>query len=415
MSPSLLTMFPLLLVASLASAITPKAPQSATPTLESEATNAAPKPSKSVANVKATTNKDKATSLGTVSTDVEGDFTIVTARLSQKPSWSDVTLEEHGTFLQIKLPKTQIPASGEFIDGNGPFLKKIATFQLPNDDGALRFFLNLDASKAKLATTAELLGERIIISIDHKKLEQLMTPQVNKSEVLTADDVVAKTVVDKSLPAPSELISKDAKSPLVQESSDAQESNVNGRAILGQDMYGKLARVAAFAAVLLGALIAAQTFRARRRGRGSPFRQKADDEPVTMRILSNINIGQKQRLTLVQVGHQQLLLGIGNDSINLLTTIEPKNRSRDFALSLEAANPNGTVRLKAPEDVQSSKPHRRTTSSATPTPRPESPVKGGRINVGVGDDGISQAVANAAKTDDITKILRERLRNIPPR
>jgi hypothetical protein len=122
---------------------------------------------------------------------------VVTVRLNNKPQWNEVALEEHGTFLQIKLPKTQIPASGEFIDGNGPYLKKIATFQLQDDDGALRFFLSLDASKAKMATSAELLGDRLVITIDHKKIEQLMAPQTAKGDAATADEIVAQTVVDK--------------------------------------------------------------------------------------------------------------------------------------------------------------------------------------------------------------------------
>jgi flagellar biogenesis protein FliO len=399
-----------------ANATTPKNPQSPAPKIDADTNDSGSKANKSSQGGRIANTKERITALGTVSTDVEGDFTIVTARLNQKPSWNEVSLEEHGTFLQIKFPKTQIPASGEFIDGNGPFLKKIATFQLPGDDGALRLFLNLDAAKAKLATTAELLGERIIISIDHRKLEQLIAPQSAKTDTMTAEDVVAKTVVDKSLPAPSDQItnaSKDSNAPKDSNSTGAGDSTNNG--YLGQDLYGKLARVAAFVAVLLGALLAAQTLRSRRRNNGSPFRKRSEDEPVTMKILSNINLGQKQRLTLVQVGHQQLLLGVGADSINLLTTIEPKSRSRDFAMSLETANPNGTVRLKSPEDIQSPKAQRRTIAPTSTTTRPESPVKGGRINVGVGDDGIAPAVASSSKTDDITKLLRDRLRNIPPR
>jgi flagellar biosynthetic protein FliO len=395
----LLCAIPLFFASIDATGATPKAPQSPAPNLEADAPATSSTINKAPNNTaKIGAAKEKATTLGAISTDVEGEFTIVTVRLNQKPEWSNVELEEHGTFLQIKFPKTQVPASGEFIDGSGPFLKKIATFQLPENDGAIRLFLNLDAAKAKLATTAELLGERIVISIDHKKLDQLITPQNTKSDALTADDVVAKTVVDKSQPAPSDQISN----------SKVAVTTDNQQGLIGQDFYQKMARVAALGAVLLGALIAIQTWRSKRRGATSRFRQKSEQDQPTMKILSNLNIGQRQRLTLVQVGSQQLLLGVSSDSINLLTAIESPNRHRDFSLALDAANPNATVRLKAPDEVQNPRAQKRSISTTQP-------VKGGRINVGVGDDGVAAVTAQSAKTDDITKLLRDRLRNIPPR
>jgi flagellar biogenesis protein FliO len=394
------------LIATIASGATPKNPQSPTPTLESDGAADSTKANSPAKSAKLSPTQHRATSLGTITTDVEGDLTVVTVRLNQKPNWSEISIEEHGTFLQIKFPKTQVPASGEFIDGNGPFLKKLATFQLPDDDGALRLFLNLDAGKAKMATTAELLGERVVVTIDHKKLEQLIAPQTGKAEAQTAEDVVAKTVVDKSLPAPSDQI---AAQTTTNDSQQISEST------LGQDLYGKLARVAAFGAILFGALIAAQTYRSRRQGRPSRYHEKADNEPAALKILSSLNLGQKQRLTLVQVGHQQILLGVSSDSINLLTTVEPKSRTQNFAMSLESANPSATVRLKAAEEISHSKPQRRPISAATTGVRTEAPVKGGRINVAVGDDGISETASRSSKTDDITKLLRDRLRNIPPR
>jgi len=130
----------------------------------------------------AETNKKKpdAIVLNKVESEVENDLTLVTAKLSAQPAWKQLEVEDHGTFLQIKMPNTAIVTSGEFLDGNGPFLKKIASFQVTENDGALRLFLNQDAAKAKLATTAEILGERVVITIDHKKLEQLIQPSAPK-------------------------------------------------------------------------------------------------------------------------------------------------------------------------------------------------------------------------------------------
>jgi flagellar biogenesis protein FliO len=383
-------------------AATVKAPQSSNPALDEDTADDA-----STKRKKNAVAKSSATSLGAISTDVEADLTVVTVRLNNKPQWSDVTLEEHGTFLQIKLPKTQIPASGEFIDGNGPYLKKIATFQLQDDDGALRFFLSLDAAKAKMATSAELLGDRLVITIDHKKIEQLLAPQSAKSEATTADEIVAKTVVDKSVPAPSDQIT-------AAKESDTKNSDVASNDSPNSELYARLAKAAAFCAVMFMGLIGYQVARSRRVRGSSPFRGKAEANPVAMKVLSSINIGQKQKLTLVQVGNQQILLGVGPESVNLITTIEqPSSAPRNFSMALESANPQGTVRLKSADEIVPQKTARRV---ATPTiqSKPENQVKGSRVNVSVGDDGIRES-APVSKTDDITKMLRERLRNLPPR
>jgi flagellar biosynthetic protein FliO len=377
-----------------AMASTVKAPQSDAPSVVVEESGTTKK-TKSAATV----NSNVVTSLGTITSDVDGDLTVVTVKLNKKPDWNDVTLEEHGTFLQIKMPKTQIPSSGEFIDGNGPYLKKIATFQLQDDDGALRFFLNMDASKAKLATSAELLGDRLVITIDHKKIEQLIAPQSTKPDAPTAAEIVAKTVVDKSQPAPSDQI----------KTTNESENN-------STELYSRLAKAAAFCAVLFAGLIAIQLTRKARGGKSSPFRGKGESQAPAMKVISSINVGQKQKLTLVQVGNQQLLLGVGAESINLITTIgQQSNLNHNFSHALEAANPQGTVRLKSANEIIAPKPVKKSPPTQTLNTRSETTtVKSNRINVSVGDEGIMDNHL-PSRNDDITKILRDRLKNLPPR
>ncbi len=369
----------------------PKHPQSPTPSVEP------------VKTLTAVSSRAKVTSLGQITTEVEGDLTIVTARLNKIPDWKEVVLEEHGTFLQVKLPQTQIPASGEFIDGNGPFLRKLATFQLPDEDGALRLFVNQDAAKAKLATTAELLGDRLVITIDHKKMEQLIAPQAVKQD--TATDIIAKTTVEKSSPAPSDLINADAKPEKIVPTETSGISN----------LAPQLTKLAGFCAIMFLALIAAHWARARRikKSRGSFDRQAV--EPASLKVLSSVNIGPKQRLTLVQVGDQQILLGVSSESINLITTVEPKPRQNSFARQLDAANPNAEIRLKAAEDITTPRPQRRPAIASTTQTRSENTIKGGRINVGVGENGPQNLNSQTSHNEgDITKILRDRLRNLPP-
>lgn len=399
--------FSMLFATELHSQALPKEPQSPTPLAESA------KPAKAIATP--TLKPAKVTSLGAITTDVESDLTIVTARLNKAPDWKAIEIEEHGTFLQIKLPQTQIPSSGEFFDGNGPFLRKLASFQLPNEDGALRLFINQDASKAKLATTAELLGDRLVITIDHKKIEQLISPALAKIEAApAANNNVANstTALDVALPQNVVAGTKTIESTV---NANTADSNKTLSPSNGDQLHAQLTKGAGICAILFLGLLALQLHRVRRRKSKKSAIDRNFMEPATMRVLSSIAVGQKQKLTLVQVGDQQLLIGIGPESINLITSIEQRPKVANFANALETANPNAEIRLKAPDQVTPTRPTRKPISASTLPSRPVASIKGNSINVGIGEDGpINMKSQNGNKESDITKILRDRLRNLPP-
>ena len=177
----------------------------------------------------------------------------------------------------------------------------------------------------------------------------------------------------------------------------------------------QLMKVAAFCAVMFLGLIAAHWARARRIKKSRGSFDRPGPEPVSLKVLSSVNIGPKQKLTLVQVGDQQILIGVSADAINMITTVESKPRQISFARQLDAANPNADIRLKSAEDIAPSRPQRRPATTSTTHSRSDNPVKGSRINVGVGDDGAQNMKTPASQNDgDITKILRDRLRNLPP-
>lgn len=346
-------------------------------------------------------SRSSALTLGAVTTDVDGDLTIVTARLNRSPDWKNLELEEHGTFLQVKLPNTHVPASGEFLDGSGPFLRKLASFQTGVDDGALRLFINQDAAKAKLASSAELLGDRIVITIDHKKLEQLISS--NDSKIAPA----------AAQPAVSNNAQATAASPIAAQSNASTTEAKRSTELPSQNLYTQLTKGAAVCAILFIALLCAQFLRARKIRRGGIAKNGDYLEPATMRVLSTIPIGQKQKLTLVQVGGQQLLLGVTSESINLLTQIDSRPSVAQFSKALENANPNAEIKLKNPAELNAPTKRQPLTAS-TVKPRTLGPTKGSNINVAIGEDGPVNVRGNSKKDDDITKILRDRLRNLPP-
>lgn len=340
-----------------------------------------------------------AVTLGAVTTDVEGDLTIVTARLNRSPQWKAVEIEEHGTFLQIKLPQTLIPASGEFLDGNGPFLRKLASFQLGSEDGALRLFVNQDATKAKLATSAELLGDRIVVTIDHKKLEQLITPG-------------QKSFGPEAPASSNEKIISSEPVATVPTKETAAVASTNPNSVENRQLHAQLTKGAAICALLFMALLGFQFFKSRRNRVKNQTKGVPQIEPVTMKVLSSITLGQKQKLTLVQVGTQQILLGLTPDNISLLTNIEDKSSNGTFARALETANPNAEVRLKSPAEISSGSARKTLTTPAVRS-RTVGNTRGSSINIAVGEDGPVDMKSSKSE-DDITKILRDRLRNLPP-
>ena len=389
----------------------------------------------------------KMLTLGAIDTEVENDSTLITVRLSAQPAWKDLSLEDHGTFLQIKFPATVIPNSGEFLDGNGPYLKKIATFQLSGDDGAIRLFINQDAAKAKLATTAELLGERVVITIDHKKLEQLIQPSREdiKSVSTTADGIIQKTVVKNDQPEPSAIVSKSVDEKGSSKVSVAEERP--GAEVAALNLKDKLVAAAGFCAAMFVLLLFAHWWRLKRNRKGS-FKESNRMDPAAMRILGHLNISSKQRLSLVQVGHQQILIGVSPEQISFLTKVEPEPRPNgpanhkpqstgpnrgSFGQHLLNSDPNAEVKLK-PIDPTLPRPARKPSEQASPQARDpqksrpapsELPNPGQRRNqlrVKISDDGIEdmggagsarESAGGEKSYDDITRIIRDRLKNLP--
>jgi flagellar biogenesis protein FliO len=414
-----------------------------------------------------TPKKEVALTLGKVDVEVENDLTIVSAKLSKLPPWKDLAVEDHGTYIQVNLPETYVPTSGEFFDGNGPYLKKMAAFEVSDKVGALRLFVGQDAAKVKMATNAEVLGERLVVTIDHKKLEQLIDVNKSESRSKEATSVVATVVSDASAktsvePAKVDVTSdtlstgkidtqstrkgsevndatesavlSDREKVVTKKIDGAKSSNANdvqvGEHIEQFNFQGKLIGVAAFCAVMLMGLIATTLLKKKslRRKKQSGMQDRV--EPASMRVLSSINVSARQKLQLIQVGQQQILIGVSTDQISYITTVEPTRRNGNespFSKQLLQANPNAEVKLKAVDQIAEKPAQRRPAEASTVggpgrTEKQGATVQSKRIAFGVGDDGIENLNRRSAKTDigtadqpfdEITKLIRDRLKNMP--
>jgi len=430
--------------------------------------------------------------------DAEDDPTLpsITIRLNQKPSWGSLgEIQNHGAFLQLTLPGTIVPEPGKFFEGIAPYMPKIAAFQLTSSDAGIRFFINQDAAKTKDALTAEILGDRIVLTLDARRLASIPAapapaPMISTAtaavpdfierdligppapSTISADQVIARTPVREGGPAPSEQLKSDTATFTGSEKAGALATG-------GFDMRDKLVRVAMFSAVMLGLLLLTWLAKPYLKRRGMLKGDLTGQDMLTMKTIATLALAPRQKISLIQVGNERLLIGISPDQITFLSAIAPSAptyQNRTQAQTLAAQNkstpelpPEFNKLLSAsdtlemrPAPVLKNLPGNDRESLAPPPKRPmarpttpspqgtpvstkKAPVSGQRINIGVGENGIEdrgptrqaarvaearvQAPAPAHSTkrppealspaeggqkaiDDVTRLIREKLKNL---
>lgn len=414
-------------------------------------------------------------------TRIEGEsdkaLSIVTVGLSAKPDWSSPVVEDHGTFVQVLMPATVVPEPGTFTDANSPFITKIAAFQVNNQasgqptDAAIRMFVNRDAAAVKEATVAEILADRLVVTLDHKKLESALA----RSGTLAAPAAGSVPEVDPGKePSPAEIV----KAATTEETS-ASASPWPAAGIRVPDLSNKLAIASGFSLFML--ILMGVVYRFKRinpfrsggftAGIGSHVRQMkkivkhrvpqsedGDDyaRDISMKTISTMAIGARQKLALVQVGPETILLSVTPGGVQFLTAIGANSRQSGVAHGqvpgISNAVPVGTshpptgveaTSLAAlpqsrgfeeriagdtlDEVAQAAKPARspaRTALKVNATRQGASTTK--KVRVAVTDDGVTDmssatgvragrpdSVDDAKPSDDITRLIREKLRNLP--
>ncbi len=380
--------------------------------------------------------------LGEIDSEVDDKLTIVTVRLDQKPAWKAAgELQDHGSFLQLVLPDTLVPEPGKFIASDSPFVKKIAVFQLNQKDAGVRFFVGADAAATKDAASVELFDKRLVLTIDHAKLKGLLP-----APSTTAEAVLAKTEVSRDIPSPAERLKNDK----------AAAKGATLAAGKGVDLREKLTQVAMFLGGLI--LFAGLALMVKPLIRKHKMRLAADrdenDAPVGMRTLGHLPIAARQKLQLIQVGDEKILIGVTADSISYITTVGKKEASQGY--NRVAASFAQTMQLEAPPATATTKPTlkkmpgndeatiRAKAAAASqrlaatvekptaPAPGPKAPAKPAptRVAISVGEDGITdhrngikgaysappqpskQGDDGPRGVEDVTRLIREKLKSL---
>ncbi|NDE14193.1 hypothetical protein EBZ80_04610 [bacterium] len=431
---------------------------------------------------------------GTAIVKIEGEsdkaVSIVTVALSGRPDWSkeengsNPVVEDHGTFIQVLLPQTVVPSPGNFLDAHSPFITKIAAFQVPNaksgqpTDAAVRLFLNRDAAIVRKATFAEILADRLVVTLDHKKLDAAIAASGQIMSPASRETPEAGATAESKEPgqplAPADLVKAEVaqgtdpiEEPASSDSRERSTSANSGWTRVGAkvpDLSGKLAIASGFSLFMLALLGIVYKWR-----RINPFNPKFEDTGavrapstsrfkniikhrvpqsedgddfardtvrMTMKTISTMHVGPRQKLALVQVGSETVLLSISPTGIQFLTNVgSQSNRPQPVQMMQMATAPMQQISAPSPksfeervaerdadqlEEVQTSRPRVKPASRQGATTAK-------KVRVAITDSGISNletgaeaatesrpaGKASEKPSDDITRLIREKLRNLP--
>jgi len=269
--------------------------------------------------------------------------TVVTVLLDREMQNQTIRLEEHGTFIQVIIPNTHVLQPGQFIDGNSPLVRKIAAFQVDENTAGLRLFVAEAAARVKPAVSTDMVGQRLMIHIDHGKIAPVVKEEKSPfAGVPSADEVIRRTEVRQGITDPASRTHADAE-PLP----GTKEVNSFG------EVQNKLEWATAGAAVLFLMMTVFIKFRHRLvRNRGD----NGEGPAFTMKTLASFPLAPKQRLTLVEVGGQKILLGISPDNINYLTEIsdQPSHSKRSQQILEHIGQHKPKITIGNPESISSS-------------------------------------------------------------
>jgi flagellar biogenesis protein FliO len=310
--------------------------------------------------------------------------TVVNIKFDQKMRQEKPSLQDHGSFVQMIVPDVTVLESGKFYESTSPYINKIAVVQGSKNEALIRMFLAKDAAALLPSFKVDVLDDRLMVFLDLKSLEaRNITDHVKTQAKTQASEIVATTAIKNDIPDPAKLTF-----------GKPVDAKYNDKMIV----------VAAFLGLLI--VVAGGSFMIRnffRRLSG----KKADYDVPKFRTLATYAIAPKQRLAVVEIGGQQILLGISQQNISYLTTIsekaprqilEPLNRGDSGKSSWQlpakvAAQKYAAAEVDDSSAMQSRQVERKVTKKKTPE----------RKN----SDEVSKSI------EDVTNLIRSKIKDLP--
>lgn len=355
--------------------------------------------------------------MGPIDGESDQKSSIITVRYDSKPGFPKPKVEAMGSFIQVTLPNTMVPKPGQFVEANSPYIRKFAAFQLDEQTAGLRLFVTKEAAHLAGAVTTDILENRVVIMLDHAEAEKQLLAHFDGVPVTggpTAEEVVQKTEVRSDIPDPAktQVAAKEAavKPQATPAVAAAAPSWSDG-------LQEKLVMVTIFMAVMLALMIGMKSWR-----RVMTKMPGAPVQDYSLKTLATHAVGPKQKLTVVQVGQEQILLGVSPDNINFLTSLrnpsDPQPRvAIDPAMFQKQALPKEPPLRRSGPVLDDVPP--RPAARPRSTPKSELPEPGSAIAYGISDQGIKNMKSSSrqpeepSSVDDVTRMIRKKLRDLP--
>lgn len=260
--------------------------------------------------------------------ETDNKVSIINLHFGEKLGWHrrDVVQTANKAFVQFALPGVTLAESEKFFESKSPYVEKIAAYKNDKGEVTIRMFTKVDGNLVKESGFLEVLDKRLLYTVDHGFIEKRLS-SIKAGKALEQQKQVAAAKVPATETSP----------------------------------YLKLKYAAAGLGALLMFLL---MFLSWRRFARNIALNKQGGEAIRMELLSSMHISPKQKLSLIQVGGEKILLGIGPEQINVLSRYAPKSAVRAEQRSMVANRASQIVKSKP-----SGATARATTDSATRTKR----------------------------------------------
>lgn len=317
--------------------------------------------------------------LGEVTSESSEKLSVITIKLDRPPEWKKVEMEDHGNFLQFSLPNTLVTDSGSFVVSHIPWIKTIGVFQSTPQTGMVRLFLSEDGAPMKKRLESEIIGNRILLTLNHQDIAPAKVAQIVPSS------------------KPKNEISSDPE-PVPSLGDPLKKMTWGLLFVLG---------------LLFLALTVGRFIRTHRM-------TQTQGSILKMVTLADLALAPKQKLSLIQIGNEKFLFSVSPDRIQLITQLDvPPALAPQKMREEKRVESHNTQQFRS-QDPEILSPVKRTPAAnmiqetALKEEQTYAPLKRtSSISYTVDDNGISSNQKKDPSLEEISRLLKEKLRAFP--
>ena len=346
--------------------------------------------------------------------------------------------------IQINLGLVEYNKKDKFLNLDSPHLNKVAFFRNSSNQTEARIFTHHPPEAVKESLDISIFENRIVVTLDHQLLKTFNQKYASAKKLIASAKKktvsASAEIVGPLTPSKLSTASKTPEQPIRLVGKSSPELSIH-------NSTKKLGLISAVMAVLFLFFLLLKPLIKKHK------RRLAMDSKEPLINLGTLNLAPKQQVSLVQVGGEKLLLAVGPTGINLLKDMEkPKVPSQNLVpqpavggqRSAQKINPPTQQRLspykpekkiytetqqkrkpqnlnKPEQNLEKKRPNKKLATQEpvkNAKPKAEKP-QSNEQNSNRLEPNLQKPQAKAAPVkepetiEDITKLLREKLKNLP--